>query len=84
MARYGKVQTLVHKLSKTCEGRPNLYDDFIGRLQSMAIEFDQTLLKEDRNVREDTRTNDSSTMVSSNLPIECTPNRGRYKSSHER
>ena len=31
-SRYGTVQTLVQSLTKTCEGRPQIYDEFIDRL----------------------------------------------------
>ena len=61
-----------------------MYDDFIGRLQSMAVEFDQLLVQQDRTIQEVQKNNESSAMVSSNIPIECTPNRGRYKSAHEK
>ena len=83
-ARYGTVQTLVQTLTKTCEGRPQLYDEFIDRLRSMNVEFSNLLVQEDTTVRDNQMVNRSSRLVSSNMPIECTPGRGRYKAAHER
>ena len=82
-SRYGTVQTLVQSLTKTCEGRPQMYDEFIDRLRSMNIEFGNLLVQEDTTVRNNHTVTQSSGLVSSNMPIECTPGRGRYKAAHE-
>ena len=82
--RYHIMLERFQRINKLCEGRTNVYERMMEHLDEMEIEAMDIIQSTDDNVQRDMELNNNARIVSSNAPIECTPNRGRYKSAYER
>ena len=81
--RYHLLSEKMQRIQKLCEGRDEVYTKVIEMMNNIEIEAMSIIQKTDVSVQQDMALNQMASIVSSNAPVECTPNRGRYKSSYE-
>ena len=84
MVRYHQLMQRFQDLSKLGEGRPDLYEEMLMKLDDLKIEFTGKAISGNKKLLQEEQQRSTSKLVSSNASLECTPNRGRYKGSHER
>ena len=81
--RYYHLMNKAQSLAKIGEGRPDLYDELLNKLDNLNLEFTKRAIKSNKKLQLQHDTQANSTIVSSNASIGCTPARGRYKGSDE-
>lgn len=84
MVRYHKLMDRFRHLAKIGEGRPDLYEEMLLKLDELTIDFTQKAIANDGFLQKEQDDSKQRRLVSSNASTECVPNRGRYKGSHER
>lgn len=84
MKRYNKMLERTKRIFKLCEGRNDVYTKMMSMMDEMEVEAMKLIMSKDEVVQNEVNVNSGATMVSSNAPVECTPQRGRFKSAHER
>ena len=81
--RYYKLMEKFRQFAKLGEGRPEIYEEILKKMDEMTIEFTHRAIETDKHLQKEDETRKSRGLVSSNAATECNPNRGRYKGSHE-
>ena len=81
--RYNKMIEHTKRICKLCEGRDDVYTKMLSMMNEMEEAAMKIIAESDTVVQDEMNRNSTSSIVSSNAPIECTPNRGRFKSAYE-
>ena len=82
--RYYKLMERFRQLAKIGEGRPEIFDEILSKIDELHVEFTHKAIDSSYILTNEQANTQQRKLVSSNASTDCTPNRGRYKGFHEK